>query len=494
MDFATARVPAKADVLLVPYYKEGESVVEAADCKEWRDALTFPLSNKDFVGKEGESMVVYADGQRIIMLGLGHKDKISVDSLRRAYSAFVSVCKEKKWVTLNVLMPKKVALPAEQVMRGIAEGLLLGDYTFDKLKKAALKDHPPVFLKKVFVVGINDKLLAVAKKYATIFREGVNLVRDLVNDNADEITPEYLSALARRLARQYPAITTTVFDRKRIEKEKMGLLLAVSRASSGHREPAFIIVRYRGAPRSKEHTVVVGKGITYDTGGLSLKHTGGIHGMENMKTDMGGAATVLGVVSAAAALKMKVNITGVFAATENNVGALAYKPGDTYTSYLGKTVEIANTDAEGRLILADALAYATKKLKPTRMIDFATLTGSVEVALGTLVSGIFSNDDTLAEGLSEAGEASNERVWRLPLVEEYRKLLDSDVADIKNLGNRQAGAIVAALFLKEFVGDVPWVHCDIAGTAYRTSKHHYYSKGATGVGVRLMIDFFEKTL
>ncbi|MCB1135296.1 MAG: leucyl aminopeptidase, partial [Chlamydiia bacterium] len=253
-------------------------------------------------------------------------------------------------------------------------------------------------------------------------------------------------------------------------------------------EPAFIIMQHKGDPRSKDHTVIVGKGVTYDTGGLNLKPTGS---MEDMKCDMSGAAVAFGTLYAAAKLGLKKNLSVVVAATENSIGSRSYKPGDVYSSYLGKTVEIGNTDAEGRLTLADALAYANKNLHPTRMIDLATLTGAMLIALGEEASGLMSNDDTLAEQLKQAGERTFERVWRLPLFDEYKDQLKSEIADISNIGGRHAGSITAGIFLKEFVGDTPWAHLDIAGTAYLSKARRYHPKNGTGIGVRLLIDYLE---
>jgi len=235
--------------------------------------------------------------------------------------------------------------------------------------------------------------------------------------------------------------------------------------------------------------VIVGKGITFDTGGLNLKPTGG---METMKCDMAGAATVLGVIQAASMLGLKVNVTGVIASTENCIDAKSYKPGDVYEGYAGKSVEIGNTDAEGRLVLADALAYTEKNLKPTRIIDLATLTGAVEVALGNEATGLLSNNDALSDLIASCGGITGERVWRLPMYEEYKDQLKSDVADIKSTGGRSAGCITAAVFLHEFVGKTPWVHLDIAGTAFLNDGKRYLPKHATGVGVRLLISLLEK--
>ncbi|MGE5196112.1 MAG: leucyl aminopeptidase family protein, partial [Anaerolineae bacterium] len=274
--------------------------------------------------------------------------------------------------------------------------------------------------------------------------------------------------------------------KKELEQEKMGLILAVNRGSN--REPVLIILEYLGDEKSKERTAVIGKGITYDTGGLNIKPTGS---METMKSDMAGAAAVLGLIKAAIATGLKANIIGVIASTENAVGPLSYKPGDVYTSFSGKTVEISNTDAEGRLVLADAISYTQERLKPTRLIDLATLTGGILIALGEEAAGLFSNDDHLASELLAAGENTYERLWRFPLFNEYKEAVKSSIADLKNSGGRKASSITAAMFLQCFVKNIPWAHLDIAGTAYLTDARLYHPTPATGYGVRLLIDFFE---
>ena len=228
--------------------------------------------------------------------------------------------------------------------------------------------------------------------------------------------------------------------------------------------------------------------MTYDTGGLNLKPTGS---METMKSDMGGAAAALSALSVAATLKLPLNVTVVVPSAENSIGSLSYKPGDVYTSYAGKTVEIGNTDAEGRLILADALAYISSKIKPSRIVDLATLTGAMEITFGGETIGVMSNNDDLVDSLIKSGNETFERLCRLPLHEEYKEQLKSDLADIKNIGGRSAGSITAALFLQEFVGNIPWAHLDIAGTAFYSEPRRYHPKHATGVGVRLLIEFLE---
>lgn len=475
-----------ADVLILPFWKGKHKAEAAANIGKLNTTITSPVEMQDFTGKEGEVLFVYTSEmpeKRLALLGLGEREKGSVERLRRAYASLVKACRQKKLKSLNLLIPSMSTLTEEGIARGVVEGLLLANYTFDKLKHDT-KEETSSLIDKVTLIGGEKQSLAIAKK-SSIIAEGVYLARDLVNGNADEVDPEHLAKIAQQMAKTFPRIKTTVFNKQRIEKEKMGLLLAVNRGS--HIDPTFIIMEYKGSPRSKDRTVVVGKGVTYDTGGLNLKSSN----METMKCDMGGAATALGTIHAVAKLGLPINLTVVIPATENAISMTSYKPGDVYKSLTGKTVEIGNTDAEGRLILADALAYVVRDLKPTRIIDFATLTGAMEISLGAETTGLMSNQDALADALIRAGHETYERLCRFPLYEEYREQLKSDVADIKNFAGRSASSITAALFLKEFVGDVPWAHCDIAGTAFLSEARRYHPKFATGVGVRLMIEFLE---
>lgn len=479
------------ELLIIPFWKgKKHAELAAADAAAALKAhFSAPITMGDFRGKTGEVILLYPEGQsekRFALVGLGAQETVTAETLRRSYASVTQLCHKKKIPSISVLLPLCPSLSEENVVQGVVDGLLLPNYVFTSLKHDALKEEPPTVLEKIIVIGINKAQLALAQKGATIC-ESVNMVRDLVNGNADDVTPQYLAAIARGLEKTEKRVKTTVFDKKRIEKEKMGLLLAVNRGSC--LDPALIIVEYVGNPKSKDLTVLVGKGITFDTGGLNLKPTGS---METMKGDMAGAAAVLGIIHAAATLSLHVNITAVIPATENSIGSKSYKPGDVYVGYSGKTVENGNTDAEGRLVLADALAYAVKKLQPSRIIDLATLTGAVEVALGNEASGLMSNNDGLADLLKDAGDETGERVWRLPLHEEYKEQLKSDIADIKSTGGRKAGAITAAIFLQEFVGKTPWAHLDIAGTAFLDEAKRYTPKYATGVGVRLILSFLEK--
>lgn len=480
----------KADVLVLPLWKGKDRGEWAATLpRSLLSSLSLPLEAGDFKGKEGEILCLYLDDQpekRVFLLGLGSRDKIQTENLRRAYGALVKASLCRQLQNINLVVPSITTLSEKQVVRGVAEGILLANHAVDRFKHPDPEElEPPTLIQKVTFIDSFKEALEIAAK-ALAISDGVYYARDIVNGNADEITPQYLESCARGIAKEYPEVKVTLFDKKRIEKEKMGLLLAVNRGSA--LDPAFIIMEYKGNPKSKEHVVVVGKGITYDTGGLNIKTVG----MEVMKCDMGGGAVCFGTLIAICNLGLKVNLTVVIPATENCVDAKSFKPGDVYVGYSGKSVEMMNSDAEGRLILADAVGYAVKNLKPTILIDFATLTGAIDIAIGPEATGYMTNNDELSYAFMRAGEETFERVWRMPLYDEYRDRLKSDIADIKSWNGRTASASVAATFIKEFVGpNMPWVHFDIASTAFLTESRKYLPKYATGVGVRLMVEFLE---
>lgn len=472
------------ELLVLPFWEGKQHAESAADMSKYKALIQAPSIKQDFQGKEGELLFVYGSSnkadKRIVLLGLGDKEKINTEKLRRAYSQLTKACHQKKIEDICLVLPQS-EMTEETVITGMAEGLLLANYAFDKLKHTK-KPEKPALVKKVYLIGISKQGLDVAKR-CSIIAKGVYMARDLVNDNADDVNPQYLSRFAQDLARKLPHVKATILNKSRIEKEKMGLLLAVNRGSAN--DPALIILSYRGNPKSKEHTVLIGKGITYDTGGLSLKP---LASMESMKADMAGGAAVLGTIYAAASLHLKVNVTAVIPATENSIGSKSYKPGDVYKSCSGHMIEMNNPDAEGRLVLADAITYTNKKLRPTRIIDIATLTGGIDIALGPEACGLFSNNDALADSLQRSGSNTFERVWRMPLYEEYREFLKSDIADMKNSGGRSASSITAAMFLQEFVDKTPWAHLDIANVAYLNDKRRYHPKFGTGFGVRLLVD------
>lgn len=478
----------KADFLVLPYWKEAKKSVPAADYAKIESHLKPILKTGDFSGKEGETFIIYPEGlleTRVLLLGLGERKGITVERLRRAFAAATKFGMQKKLHAVNIVIPKIDTLSEDELVQGLVEGLLLPNYLFSQNRSESGQESGPTTLQSIGLIGISKAGLEKAEEVLTIC-EGVYFARDLVNGNADDVTPQFLAKVAKGVEKTLPGVHTTVFDKKRIEKEGMGLLLAVNRGSS--LDPVMIISSYRGDPKSKEHTVLVGKGVTYDTGGLHLKPYGS---METMRGDMAGGAVVLAALKVAAELKLKVNLTVVVPSTENCIDARSFKPGDIYQSYSGKTVEIGNTDAEGRLILADALAYACDHLKPTRIIDIATLTGAMEIALGPEGIGLMSTDDALSEKILAAGDKTFERVVRFPLFEEYLENLKSDLADLKNIGGRPGGAIIAGVFLKSFVQNIPWAHLDIAPIEYFSEVRRYHPKCGTGIGVRLMVEFLQ---
>ncbi len=478
-----------AHVLVLPLFVGKKEAAVAFPTKEFSSYLKQPLELGDFKGKEGESIYLYLSKEkeeRLILLGLGDEKELTAESLRRSYAQLVKLLKKLKVSSCNVLVPKTKTLKPEVLLKAIAEGLFLSLYSFNTLRQKTKKEYE-IHLNAIHFIGVEKKHEPLIQKVRHIV-DAVNLTRSLVMGNADEVTPIYLAQQAKELDSRFSNIKTTIFKRADIKKMKMGLLEAVGRSSVV--EPHLIVIDYHGDPHSKHMTALVGKGITFDTGGLNLKPTGGI---EEMRNDKAGAAAVIGTIQAAASLRLKVNLIGVIASTENSIGPQSYKPGDVYPSHGGLTVEISNTDAEGRLVLADALSYVQEKYKPERIIDLATLTGGAVVALGDEVTALFSNNDKLAQQLTEAGQTTYERTWRLPLFKEYRDLLKSKVADLKNSGGKKASPITGAIFLQHFIKDsMPWAHLDIAGSAFPSDLKPYHPAQATGVGVRLLIEFLEQ--
>ncbi|GAB4190596.1 MAG: leucyl aminopeptidase [Simkaniaceae bacterium] len=477
----------KADVVIVPFWQGKTKAEMAAAFKEYEVLLLTPVKSKDFQGKLGETSLLYTSSsmqKRVMLLGLGEEKKADLEQIRRAYSFAVKLCRKKSWTSCMAILPKIKKRSSLDVCRAMVEGISLANYSFD-LKRAEEKKVP--YLEKLTIAGVGSEASNVIQKTLHIV-EGVNFARDLVNGNADDINPQTVSEKALKLAKEHSKLKVTVLDRKKIEKENMGLLLAVSRGS--FRDPAMVVIEYRGAPKTQDLTMVVGKGVTFDTGGLNLKPTGK---METMKGDMAGAGAVLGLLKAAALLSLKANIVGIVPLAENSIDAKSYKPGDVYPSYLGKTVEIINTDAEGRLVLADALAYGQATFHPSRIIDLATLTGAIGIAVGDQRTGMFSNDSALSDILMEAGDATGEKLWPFPMDEEYYEGLKSNIADLKNATtDRMAGSIVGAKFLEAFIKDVPWAHLDIGFTGYLDHPKYYHPTSGSGVGIRMLIEAIER--
>lgn len=471
-----------SEAVIVPFFQGKEHAESALSVEPFAHKELLPISLGDFKGKEGEVLLLYHIGKakRVLLLGLGKKKDCSAEHLRRAYATAAKYLRGKKIVKVTALVPE-----VTHAAISVFEGIKLSNYRYDHLRKDSLKEMTSP-LEALLLAPVSEKEATELKQLEVVLK-AVDLTRDLVNGNADSVNVKALTALAEDLSSRFDKIKTHILDKSKLEKAKLSFILAVNKGAT--LDPALVILEYQGDPSSQEKTAIVGKGITYDTGGLNLKPTGS---METMKCDMAGSAAVLGVMQAAAELKLKKNLIGVLAIAENAIGPLSYKPGDVIVGHAGKTVEVNNTDAEGRLVLADALSYIQAEYKPTEIIDLATLTGGIVVALGEDAAGLFSNDDSLAERLMKSGDKTYERLWRMPLYPEYREMLKSHIADMKNSAGRNASAATGAMFLKEFIKEVPWAHLDIAGTAYISDAKKYHPTSATGFGVRLLLDFLKQ--
>ena len=477
------------DLLVLPYVIQSEKVVPVYDQTiSGLEAINEVLSLNDFKANKAELLVVYGSKsqnfERVMLVGLGEVEKVNLEDVRQAYCSVTKKCKKMQWQNLSLALPELPNRGFEELLYAIVEGVVLTNY---KVKNSKLKaDCKEKLIEKITLFNVDECALNLAKEAQSIC-EAVHFSRDLANGNADDVTPHFLKCCAEELSQKFPDLQANVLNKDQLKEGGFKLLLAVNQGSNI--DPYLIHLKYNGAPESDKHIVLVGKGVTYDTGGLNLKPTGNI---ETMKCDMSGAAVCLGVMRAVAELKLKLNFSIVIPTTENSISASSYKPGDVYGSYSGKSVEITNTDAEGRLILADALAYASKELKPTKMIDIATLTGAIDIALGVEASGLMSNNDTLAAEIFESGNRVFERVWRMPLYPEYTERLKSDFADLKNWNGRGGSSNVAAAFLQEFVDkDIAWAHLDVASTSYLSEARGYHPKYGTGFGVRLITNFLK---
>jgi leucyl aminopeptidase len=478
---------AKADGLVVGVFSDHVTAphLRALD-RLLKGALSHAVKTDAFSGKGGQTLAVDTMGslpaRKVLFVGLGEKDKATAETLRRGMGNALRSIKRAGLATVatDLATVSIKGVTPEAAAQAVAEAAILSVYTFDALKS---EKTPPHVKQTLLVAGKHESRVRVGVRRGIAVAEAACWARDLVNLPGNALTPTYLADEAKKMARSHK-IACTVFDPARIKKEKMGGLMAVAQGSA---EPArFIILEWLKGPKSHRPIVLVGKGLTFDTGGISIKPSAN---MEEMKTDMSGAAGMLATIRAVAALNLKVNLVVLVPSTENMPSGTAIKPGDVATALSGVTMEIVNTDAEGRLILADGLAYA-ERYKPDCVVDMATLTGACVVALGLHASGLFGSDETLVEQLRAAGEATGERLWPMPLWPEYEEQIKSDVADIKNVGSKGGGAITAAAFLKRHVKS-PWAHIDIAGTAYNDTPRHYLPKGGVGVGVRALVAFVE---
>jgi len=482
----------EGDALAVGVFSDGATLQgpAAALDEALAGVIAELLANGEITGKADEVTLVHTLGKieptRIAIVGLGARNRFSVDRVRRVASL---ACR-----TLRSAGARHVGLALAWAESGVnlasagraaTEGALLGLYDFNRYK-AQRNDKPQKAIETITILGRGrEPALRSAVQRGRILAESANFARDLGNEPPNTLTPTELGERARAMAAEV-GLACEVYGKDWMREQQMGALLGVNQGSV--EEPRFIVLRYQGGAKSAPTLALVGKGITFDSGGLSLKTH---EGMLEMKMDMCGGAAVIGAMRALALLKPALNVVGIVPTTENMPSGSAYRPGDILRASNGKTIEINNTDAEGRLILADALSYAVKQ-GFTPIIDAATLTGAIGIALGAHRAGLFSNNDDFQRTVEQAANAAGERVWAMPMDEEYERLIRSDIADIKQSGGRLAGSISAAKVLNEFVGDTPWAHLDIAYTAMRGARDAEGEAGATGYGVRLFAELAQQ--
>ena len=447
------------------------------------------VATGDYKGKKDDTLLVYGGGkaQRILLVGVGKAAEITRSAVRRAAAIAAKRARGLGTKTLSVAIARDArgGLGAAELAQVVIEGAAQGSWQFTELKKQPEDPKPDVETVELVVESGDKDEAEAGRRIGDAIAAGYLFTRNLQMQPGNVCTPSYLADQAKQLAATH-GFSITVLDKAQIKKEGMGALLAVAQGSA--EEPRFIVLEYQGGGGNVAPVALIGKGVTFDSGGISIKPA---QNMEDMKFDKSGATAVLGTFEVLGRLKPKINVVGLIPATENLPSGTAIKPGDVVKSHLGKTIEIINTDAEGRLILCDALSYA-RRFKPAAAIDAATLTGAVVVALGHHAIGMLGNDEALLAEVRDAGERAGERCWPLPLWDEYRDLLKSDVADVKNSGGRAAGTIAGAWFLREFVDSFPWVHLDIAGTAYLEGEGASHAKGPTAIGVRLFTEFLLK--
>jgi len=462
--------------------KDKTEAYVASSEKALQDAAAEVISSGEVSSKSFETTLLHhpakLKAKRLLLLGGGKAKKFSVSELRKLAGAATRTLKSRSLRSFAFLAPDTIKL--EDAVRAIVEGAFIGNFDPDTYKS----DRKDQKIDALTIVARGDQgALLKAMEEARVIGESQNFTRELVNEPSNRMTPSVLADHARKMSQQV-GLKCEVYGADKIKELKMGAFWGVAQGSD--EPPALIVMRYEpaGAP-DKPVLGLVGKGVTFDTGGISIKPA---DGMEKMKYDMAGGATMIGAMRAIALLKPKVKVIGIVCATENMPSGKAQKPGDIQTAMSGKTIEIINTDAEGRLVLADGLCYA-RQLGCTHLIDAATLTGAVVVALGYANAGVFANDDAMYEQFGKALNRAGEKMWRLPLDDEYKEQIRSNIADIMNTGGRWGGAITAAMFLKEFAEDTPWIHLDIAGTAWMEDSKPWIAKGPSGIALRSLVEF-----
>ncbi|MDO8568138.1 MAG: leucyl aminopeptidase [Dehalococcoidales bacterium] len=478
----------KTGAIILGYFEGTERLTgELADADKALDgAVSQLITLGEIKGKAKEMTLIHTlgklPGPRLVIIGLGKQAELNLNTTRGALAEACRSLRHKcaDSIATTALGAGVNGISPESAAQAIAEGAMLGLYSFRTHLTRKENNHTDV--KQLLIVGNNADKPALERGLAKgrILAEAANLARNMVNEPANYMTPSLLAEAAVKLANEH-GLEVTVFEREKMAELGMGALLGVAQGS--RQPPKFIILTYKGKPSDEIDVALVGKGITFDTGGISLKPP---EGMEKMKGDKAGGVAVIAAMGAIARLKPKINVTALIPATENMPGGNAMKPGDILTAITGETIEVISTDAEGRLILADALGYAVQH-KARRIIDVATLTGACRIALGDLCTGAMGNNQELMNRIIAAGNDTGELMWQLPMYDDYREKLKSDSADIKNVGGPLGGAITAAKFLADFVGNTPWVHLDIAATSMSDKEKGHLVKGATGVPVRTLI-------
>lgn len=456
------------------------------------DALATLLEAGDFRGKAKQTLLLYPHGalpaQRVLLVGMGKRDKASVDTLRQAAARAARRARELSVTEFAMGVPDTSGtsisdtVPLEACVQAMAEGAHLALYTYLRYKSEPTPEE--TFQVGTFTIVVDEQQEAAQRACdtGTAIASGVQLARDLSNTPGNDLVPAQMAEVAQDIGTR-TGLQVTVLGPDELREQGFGGILAVGQGSSN--PPRFIVMEHGTASDTHPTICLVGKGITFDTGGISIKPS---DKMDEMKRDMSGAAAVLGAMQVVGELQLPLHVVGLISTAENMPDGTAYKPGDIITTLSGHTIEVLNTDAEGRIVLADALFYA-QRYKPQAIVDIATLTGAITVVLGPHAAGLFSNDQELAERLQQAGDKSRERLWQLPVWDEYHEMMKSTIADIRNTGQgRAAGSSTAAAFLATFAGDFPWAHLDIAGTAWSDNPTSAYQvKGATGIGVRLFV-------
>ncbi|QLH02348.1 leucyl aminopeptidase [Nitrosopumilus cobalaminigenes] len=487
MKIKTQSSTKKKTSLLCGFVLENSNKVLGLPKFDTKTTLAINQSLKDMEGKLGKLSLVPIPGkpiQRVLLAGIGKKENLTKDTIRFVSGKIAQKARELKLSEFSIISPPSFVIEPISSVSQIIEGAKMALYKFEKFKTEKIETSPNLTI----IVSKSNKI-SKAIKTAEIVADGVIFTKNIANLPPNECTPTTLANFAKSMSKKNK-MKCNIISEPELKKRGFGGISAVGQGSSNH--PKLIILEHNGGRKNDKPTVLVGKAVTFDTGGISLKPGAA---MDEMKFDKCGGCTVLGIMKSISELKLPINVVGIVPSVENMPGGESYRPGDIIKLYSGKTAEILNTDAEGRLILADALSYGEKHYSPKAIIDFATLTGACIVALGTNVAAIISNDEKLTKKINDSSKRTTEEVWELPLNQDYMDMIKSDVADMKNVGiGRAAGTITAAAFLKNAIEKTPWTHIDIAGVAWTqgaTKEKSYNPKGATGFGVRLILDYLQ---